>query len=154
MLIGRRNSGRNSTKVHNKAKHIPGKQWVNTYWKFFLVLHIAWLHQQTSFERHSHSDLTITREQRSNYRGEKGVAHDSNQAKKQVAQENIFTKPRFKLELTHISELNQSQFSQLTDTIVSWAGLKEELHQTHLLTAEQRAHNLPAKYEGNNSPVC
>lgn len=65
---------------------------------------------------------------------------------------NIFTKPRFNQQWTHISELHQSQFSQLTDTVVGWAGLKEELHQTHLLTAEQWAHNLPAKYEGNNSP--
>lgn len=53
---------------------------------------------------------------------------------------NILAKPRFSPEGTHISELDQSQLSQLTDTVVSGAGLKEELHQTHLLAAEQRAH--------------
>lgn len=37
---------------------------------------------------------------------------------KKVAQEKHFLKARVILELTHISELNQSQLSQLTDTIV------------------------------------
>lgn len=66
---------------------------------------------------------------------------------------NILTKSRTILEWTHISELNQSQLSQLTDTIVGWAGLKEELHQTHLLTAEQGAHDLPAENEGKSGPL-
>ena len=42
--------------------------------------------------------------------------------------------------VTHVSELNQTQFSQLTDTIVSRARLKEELHQAHLLAAKHGAH--------------
>lgn len=50
---------------------------------------------------------------------------------------NILAKARLNPELAHISELHQSQLSQLTDTVVSGAGLKEELHQTHLFAAEQ-----------------
>lgn len=45
------------------------------------------------------------------------------------------------LKATHISELHQAQFSQLTDTVVGWARLEEELHQTHLLTPEKGAHD-------------
>lgn len=43
--------------------------------------------------------------------------------------------------MTHISELNQAQLSQLTDTIIGRAGLKEELHQAHLLTAKHGTHS-------------
>lgn len=44
------------------------------------------------------------------------------------------------VKVTYIPELNQAQLSQLTDTIVGWAGLKEELHQAHLLAAKHGAH--------------
>lgn len=49
--------------------------------------------------------------------------------------------PNWEFKAAHISELDQAQLSQLTDTIVGWTRLKEELHQAHLLTAKQGAHS-------------
>lgn len=62
--------------------------------------------------------------------------------------------PEFKV--THISELDQAQLSQFTDTVVGWARLKEQLHQAHLLTAKQGAHvclNGEKKVQPNNSDI-
>lgn len=53
---------------------------------------------------------------------------------------NVCTPQEHEPTASYISELNQAQLSKLTDTIVSRAGLKEELHQAHLLTAKHGAH--------------
>lgn len=42
--------------------------------------------------------------------------------------------------VTYVSELDQAQFSQFTDTVVGRARLEEELHQAHLLTPKKGAH--------------
>lgn len=57
--------------------------------------------------------------------------------------------PRAKSIVTHVSELNQALLSQLTDTIVGRAGLKEELHQAHLLTAKHGAHSCTKETNAN-----
>lgn len=41
---------------------------------------------------------------------------------------------------THVSELDQAQFSQFTDTVIGRTRLEEELHQAYLLTTEHRTH--------------
>lgn len=53
--------------------------------------------------------------------------------------------------MTHISELNQAQLSQLTDTIIGRARLKEELHQAHLLAAKHGAHRYLHNTKDNNT---
>lgn len=54
-----------------------------------------------------------------------------------------------KRKVTHVSELDQAQFPQLTDTVVGRARLEEELHQAHLLTPKKGAHgHLNAGREG------
>lgn len=55
--------------------------------------------------------------------------------------------------ITHISKLNQAQLSQLTDTVVGRARLKEELHQAHLLTAKHGPHCYLYSTEGDKSTL-
>lgn len=52
---------------------------------------------------------------------------------------------------SHVSELHDSQLSQFTDAVVGGSGLEEELHQTHLFTAEQRAHDLKHTHTSGTS---
>jgi len=41
---------------------------------------------------------------------------------------------------TYVSELQQAQFAEFTDAVISGSGLQKELGQTHLLTPKQRTH--------------
>lgn len=53
---------------------------------------------------------------------------------------NISSDPECLQGTTHISELDQTQLPELSHAAVSSLHLQEELHQAHLLTAEDRGH--------------